>query len=99
MATSRPLPPMMRPVDFWTTIGSACPNRRRLPSMAAMFSSPWTRAFDGSRWSESSGTRRIARPSCGMGGLLLVQLALGVRLELAYAALGVRLELSELVVL
>jgi hypothetical protein len=31
-----------------------------------------------------------------MGELLLVQLALGVRLELAYAAIGVRLELSEL---
>jgi hypothetical protein len=33
-----------------------------------------------------------------MGELLLVQLALGVRLEVAYAALGVRLELGELLI-
>jgi hypothetical protein len=63
MATSRPFPATTRDVPFWTTRGSAWPNRWRLATMASRFSSGWSRALAGSRTTDAVVTRR----TCSVG--------------------------------
>ena len=58
----RPCPAITRRVPAWTTRGSTCPNRARLPRMASRFRGPWVRALAGSSCKAVSATRRTSSP-------------------------------------